>query len=57
MSFPSFSQQAHFNTLDEWRRFGPDQGNEYFPKFNTPTQTYQQWLQENPDGFTPQAND
>jgi len=39
-----------FESLDDWKKFGPDLGSEYFPKFNIPTQTYQQWLQENPQG-------
>lgn len=57
MSFTPSSSPQHFNSLDEWSRFGPDQGQESFPKFTTPTQTYQQWLQENPQGFECPAND
>jgi hypothetical protein len=57
MSFQSSSAEQHFNSLEEWSRSGPDQGNEYFPKFTTPTQTYQQWLNENPQGVVYQAND
>lgn len=53
----SGEQQRHFNSLKEWEQFSPDLGNEYFPKFTTPTQTYKQWLQENPDGYVYQAND
>jgi hypothetical protein len=49
--------QRHFNSLKEWEMFGPDQGNEYFPKFTTPIQTYQQWLQDYPEGYVCQAND
>lgn len=49
--------QHHFNSLEEWKLFGPDQGSESFPKFTTPTQTYQQWLQENPEGVTCRASD
>jgi len=49
--------QHHFNSLKEWEQFGPEQGCEYFPKFTTPTQTYQQWLQENPDGVNSRGND
>jgi hypothetical protein len=57
MSFKPSASQQHFSSLDEWSRFGPDQGRESFPKFTTPTQTYQQWLQENPQGFECPAND
>jgi hypothetical protein len=46
--------QRHFKSLKEWEMFGPDLGNEYFPKFTTPTQTYEQWLQENPEGYVNQ---
>lgn len=44
-------EKNQFNSLREWEHFGPDVGDEYFPKFTTPTQTYQEWLQENPQGY------
>lgn len=47
----SQSHRQHFSSLEEWCLFGPDLGDEYFPKFTTPTQTFQQWLQENPEGY------
>ncbi len=47
----SAQHNYQFDSLDDWKKFGPDLGQEYFPKFNIPTQTYQQWLDENPEGF------
>lgn len=53
----SSQQQRHFNSLKEWEKFGPNLGNEYFPKFTTPTQSYQQWLKANPEGYVSSANE
>lgn len=44
-------EKQHFNSLREWADFGPDLGDESFPKFITPTQTYKQWLLEHPEGY------
>ncbi len=49
--------KRHFNSLKEWEMYGPDQGSESFPKFTTPTQTYQRWLRENPEGYVSGTND
>ncbi len=47
----SAQNNYQFESLDDWKKYGPDLGQEYFPKFNVPTQTYQQWLEQNPQGF------
>jgi len=44
--------EQHFESLEDWKKFGPDLGHEYFPKFDKPTQTYQEWLRQYPDGIT-----
>ncbi|MCX4186824.1 hypothetical protein [Methylophaga sp. OBS4] len=46
-------QQAtmSFKSMKDWERNAPELGREYFPIFSVPTQTYKQWLRENPQGY------
>jgi hypothetical protein len=44
-------EKLSFKDLKEWFLNAPDLGKEYFPKAASLSETYQQWLMNNPQGY------
>jgi hypothetical protein len=41
-----------FATIEEWFQDVPELGNEYFPKVAEHWETYKEWLNKYPEGYT-----